>query len=45
MRLADLTVRDLRFAFLGLFLGPVLLAVLLAIWDEWLRPAPAAPQG
>ena len=34
----------LAFGFLGLFLGPVLLAVLLAIWDEWLRPAPAAPQ-
>ena len=33
------------FGFLGLFLGPVLLAVLLAIWNEWLRPAPAAPQG
>lgn len=36
----------LAFGFLGLFLGPVLLAVLLAIWDEWLRPAtPAAPPG
>ncbi|WP_141672274.1 AI-2E family transporter, partial [Acidithiobacillus ferrivorans] len=36
----------LAFGFLGVFLGPVLLAVLLAIWDEWLlRPVPAAPQG
>ena len=35
----------LAFGVLGLFLGPVLLAVLLAIWDAWLRPAPAAPQG
>ena len=35
----------LAFGVLGLFLGPMLLAVLLAIWDAWLRPAPAAPQG
>jgi predicted PurR-regulated permease PerM len=35
----------LAFGFLGLFLGPVLLAILLAIWDEWLRPVPAKSQG
>jgi len=35
------------FGLVGLFVGPVILAVLLAIWREWLqespRPAPRAP--
>jgi predicted PurR-regulated permease PerM len=35
------------FGLVGLFVGPVILAVLLAIWREWLhgnpRPAPPAP--
>lgn len=29
----------LAFGLLGLFLGPVILAILLAIWREWLPPA------
>ncbi len=32
----------LAFGLLGLFLGPVILAILLAIWDEWLQPAPVS---
>jgi Predicted permease len=32
----------LTFGLLGLFLGPVILAVLLAIWREWLQPPPSA---
>jgi len=32
----------LTFGLLGLFLGPVILAVLLAIWREWLQPAQSA---
>jgi predicted PurR-regulated permease PerM len=29
------------FGLLGLFLGPTLMAVLLALWREWARPAPS----
>jgi predicted PurR-regulated permease PerM len=29
------------FGFIGVFLGPVILAVLMAIWREWLADAPA----
>lgn len=30
--------------FLGLFVGPVLMAILVAIWREWLHEATTAPQ-
>ncbi len=28
-----------RFSLVGLFLGPVILAVLIAVWQEWLEEA------
>jgi predicted PurR-regulated permease PerM len=29
------------FGLLGLFLGPTLIAALLALWREWAKPGPA----
>ncbi len=31
------------FGLIGLFVGPVILAVLMAVWREWLEDAPASP--
>ena len=36
----------IAFRMVGLFLGPLILTILLAIWREWLeddRPEPASP--
>ncbi|MCY1556407.1 putative transport protein YdiK [compost metagenome] len=31
------------FGLVGMFVGPVIMAVLMAVWREWLEDAPPAP--
>ena len=36
-------VRPLRFGLIGLFVGPVILAILLALWREWAADGETQP--